>query len=84
MNADHQTPLVRTTTTDTSAVRAKVEEDIAFLTSRISIMENHPRPNRIVLDTYQTMLSSRVAVLKWLLHGSLESEATNLNSKRSA
>jgi hypothetical protein len=61
--------------TDTSAVRAKVEQDIAFLTGRITTMEKHPRPNKIVLDTYKGMLKSRVAVLKWLLHGNEEDEA---------
>lgn len=60
--------------TDTAEVRIKVEEDIAFLKARIALLENHPRPNRIVLGTYQTMLSSRLAVLRWLQHGSPDSE----------
>lgn len=70
--------------TDTMAVRTKVEEDIAFLRARISLMENHPRPNRIVMETYQGMLNSRIAVLKWLLHGSDDSEISTVISKRSA
>lgn len=62
--------------TDTAAVRAKVEQDIAFLTGQISNMEKHARPNKIVLDTYKGMLKSRVSVLKWLIHGSDEDETS--------
>lgn len=67
--ANQQPLLVGGQLTDTSAVRTKVEQDIAFLTGRINSMEQHPRPNKIVLDTYRGMLKSRVAVLKWLMHG---------------
>lgn len=72
--------------TDTSAVRIKVEQDIAFLTGRISSMEQHPRPNKIVLETYKGMLKSRVAVLKWLMHGQDddEVEVSFVNQQRSA
>jgi hypothetical protein len=70
--------------TDTTAVRTKVEEDIAFLHARIKLMESHPRPNRVVLETYQGMLNSRIAVLKWLLHGSDDSDISSLATKRSA
>lgn len=69
---------------DTTAVRTKVEEDIAFLKARIGMMEKHPRPNLIVLETYQGMLNSRIAVLKWLLHGSDDNDAPDLITKRSA
>ena len=55
---------------ETTAVRIKVEQDIAFLTSQIIKLEQQARPNTMVLDTYKKMLSSRRAVLKWLLHGS--------------
>ncbi len=65
---------------DTLSGRLKVEEDIAFLESRISAMEKHPRPNRIVLDTYRTMLNSRQSVLKWLLHGSDQETTRQHNS----
>jgi hypothetical protein len=68
---------------DTEALRTKVEEDIAFLSARIRVMENHPRPNRIVLETYQGMLNSRMAVLKWLAHGS-QTESSVLANKLSA
>lgn len=70
--------------TDTTAVRTKVEEDIAFLRARINLMENHPRPNRVVLETYQGMLNSRIAVLKWLLHGSDDNDMSRIITKRSA
>lgn len=68
---------------DTSSVRIKVEEDIAFLRARIGTMENHPRPNRLVLDTYKAMLNSRLSVLKWLQHGSRD-EDFSLTDKHSA
>ncbi len=54
---------------NTEAIRLKVEQDIAFLSDRIADLRNHPRPNRVVIDTYQTMLDSRLSVLKWLQHG---------------
>lgn len=59
----------RSQSINTEAIRLKVEQDIAFLSDRIADLENHPRPNRVVIDTYQTMLDSRLAVLKWLQHG---------------
>lgn len=62
--------------TDTSAVRTKVEQDIAFLTDRITSMEKHSHPNKIVLETYRGMLKSRVAVLRWLMHGSDEDDTS--------
>lgn len=73
--ANEKTILVAGQITDTSAVRFKVEQDIAFLTGRINNMEQHPRPNKIVLETYKGMLKSRVAVLKWLIHGQDDDEA---------
>ena len=71
-----QQVLVGQRLTDTSAVRTKVEQDIAFLTSRIHSMEQHPRPNSIVLDTYKGMLKSRTSVLKWLIHGSVDDDSS--------
>lgn len=83
--ANEQPILVAGQLTDTSAVRTKVEQDIAFLTGRITNMEQHPRPNKIVLETYQGMLKSRIAVLKWLMHGQDEDDAgASLISQRSA
>ena len=73
--ANEQPILVAGQLTDTSAVRTKVEQDIAFLTGRITNLEQHPRPNKIVLETYQGMLKSRIAVLKWLMHGQDEDDA---------
>lgn len=83
--ANEQPILVAGQLTDTSAVRTKVEQDIAFLTGRITNMERHPRPNKIVLETYQGMLKSRIAVLKWLMHGQDEDDAgASFISQRSA
>ena len=83
--ANEKPILVAGQLTDTSAVRTKVEQDIAFLTGRINSMEQHPRPNKIVLETYQGMLKSRIAVLKWLMHGQDEDDAgASFISQRSA
>ncbi|HTF85489.1 MAG TPA: hypothetical protein VL987_12980 [Cellvibrio sp.] len=83
--ANEQPILVAGQLTDTSAVRTKVEQDIAFLTGRITNLEQHPRPNKIVLETYQGMLKSRIAVLKWLMHGQDEDDAgASFISQRSA
>lgn len=83
--ANEQPILVAGQLTDTSAVRTKVEQDIAFLTGRITNMEQHPRPNKIVLETYQGMLKSRIAVLKWLMHGQDEDDTgASFISQRSA
>lgn len=49
--------------------RIKVEQDIAFLTDRIDAMKEHPRPNTMLIEHYQSMLKSRESVLKWLLDG---------------
>jgi hypothetical protein len=49
--------------------RIKVEQDIAFLTERISAMQAQPRPNTMLIEHYQSMLKSRESVLKWLLDG---------------
>lgn len=71
-------------TKDPLLVRIKVEEDIAFLQGRIASLKNHARPNRIVLETYQDMLNSRFAVLKWLLHGARDSESADSGSHHNA
>lgn len=55
--------------TGAEAVRAKVKQDIAFFSDRITAMEQQIRPNQPVIDTYRTMLESRRSVLKWLEHG---------------
>lgn len=85
MTAEHNNNiLIARRALDTLAVRTKVEEDIAFLTTRITTLENHSRPNPLALDTYQNMLNSRIAVLKWLQHGSLEHGTTDRANQRSA
>ena len=63
--------------------RIKVEQDISFLTDRITAMQSHPRPNTMLIEHYQSMLKSRESVLKWLLDG-CDDETSSLPSKRSA
>jgi hypothetical protein len=52
-----------------SNVRAKIEQDIAFLTDRITAMLEQPKPNSMLIEHYQSMLTSRESVLRWLLDG---------------
>lgn len=59
---------------DAENVRRKVEQDIAFLTDRITSLEAHHRPNQPVIDTYRSMLASRRSVLNWLNHGRVDGE----------
>lgn len=49
-----------------SAIAAKVIEDIQFLQDRIERIKKLQTPNSTVLKTYQSMLESREAVLAWL------------------
>jgi hypothetical protein len=53
----------------TAHLQHKVEEDVAFLTNRIEIIKKNARPNQNVLETYESMLKSRKAVLAWLYDG---------------
>ncbi len=48
-------------------VANKIQNDILFLESRITLLRQQSNPNPIVLDTYEKMLESRQAVLGWLL-----------------
>ena len=50
-------------------VALKVESDIAFLTQRLSLLEQQKVPNAVILQTYRDMLESRYAVLNWLRKG---------------
>lgn len=61
--------------------RIKVEQDIAFLKNRISAMQEHPRPNTMLIEHYQSMLKSRESVLKWLLDG-CDDETSSLPDQR--
>lgn len=61
--------------TEASNVQVKVEQDIAFLQHRITLMKKQATPNQVVLETYENMLKSRKAVLSWLLEG-----ATNITT----
>ena len=49
-----------------SAIAAKVLEDIQFLRDRIERIKKLQTPNSTVLKTYQAMLESRESVLDWL------------------
>lgn len=54
---------------DAAEVRLKVEQDIAFLSDRIALMKQQPKPNTHLIEHYETMLKSRRSVLNWLLDG---------------
>ncbi|WP_018015891.1 hypothetical protein [Teredinibacter turnerae] len=49
-----------------TAITTKIHEDIAFLESKIERMKKMRSPSRTVLATYESMLASRMSVLKWL------------------
>jgi hypothetical protein len=53
-------------------VARKVESDIAFLTERLQLLEQQPKPNAVILQTYKDMLESREAVLHWLRQDKVE------------
>lgn len=59
---------------DAPSVRARVEQDIAFLKNRLEAMKRQSPGNQPVIDAYQTMLNSRIAVLNWLNHGGSETD----------
>lgn len=59
---------------EASSVQTKVEQDIAFLQHRISLMKKQKVPNSIVIETYENMLKSRQSVLSWLRDGESEQE----------
>lgn len=47
-------------------VQTKVEQDIAFLLHRITLLKNQSPINPVVLGICENMLESRKAVLSWL------------------
>ncbi len=57
---------------EASSVQTKVEQDIAFLQHRISLMKKQKIPNNVVIETYENMLKSRQSVLAWLRDGNSE------------
>jgi ribosomal protein S15P/S13E len=69
--------------TEARNVRIKVEQDIAFLSDRIESMKKHSNPNTQLIAHYESMLSSREAVLRWLMDG-CDDETTALPNQRSA
>jgi hypothetical protein len=60
---------------DTQIDLDKIERDIAFLTDRIAAMKLQPRPNQPLIAHYEGMLTSRTAVLKWLLDAQMARSA---------
>ena len=60
--------------------RIRVEQDIAFLTDRIRVMQAHPRPNHLLIEHYQSILKSRESVLRWLLDG-CDDETSHINER---
>lgn len=60
---------------NSSTIVEKVREDILFLQDRIERIKALAAPNPTVLQTYQSMLESRKAVLQWLKdNGDLDEE----------
>lgn len=53
-------------------VAEKVQGDIVFLESRIAQLQQQPKPNPVILQTYLQMLDSRQAVLDWLTQADAE------------
>lgn len=75
MNAMYQRKIiVDGQLTEASSVQTKVEQDIAFLQHRISLMKKQQIPNSVVIETYEAMLKSRRSVLAWLQDGKSSSE----------
>lgn len=52
--------------TNSAAMVTKVIEDIRFLRDRIERIKKLHTPNSTVLKTYESMLTSREAVLHWM------------------
>jgi len=73
--------VVNGTLSQHDTARLKVEQDIAFLSGRITAMKAHPRPNNLLIEHYQSMLKSRESVLKWLLDG-CDDEASGPTDQR--
>jgi SMC interacting uncharacterized protein involved in chromosome segregation len=59
---------------EASGMQTKVEQDIAFLQNRISLMKQQKTPNSIAIETYENMLKSRQSVLGWLRDGNSEND----------
>lgn len=65
---------------NSTEVAEKVQADISFLLSRLTLLKEQPNPNPIVLQTYQEMLESRQAVLHWLMQDTpADQKATGAN-----
>ena len=62
-------------------VARKVENDIAFLSERMQLLEQQAKPNAVILQTYKDMLESRQAVLGWLRRSSKEEDKLTATQK---
>jgi hypothetical protein len=82
---------LRTVTTEPHAhagfhLAVKIKQDINFLRDRIERVKRLHTPNSSVLRTYESMLSTRLAVLDWMrengqLDGLEDNSISNLNGK---
>jgi len=61
-------------------VALNVENDIAFLSERLTVLENQKKPNAKILRTYRDMLDSRYAVLHWLRQNEAQKKSNQDNS----
>lgn len=62
-------------------VARKVENDIAFLSERMQLLEQQSKPNAVILQTYKDMLESRQAVLGWLRRSSKDEDQPTATQK---
>lgn len=62
----------------------KMQQDIAFLSSRIEAMKKQHNPNQTLLMTYESMLESRNNVLQWVSNYSPDKSVAPVNNCRAA
>ena len=79
MTALRQKIIVNGQITEPVGVQTKVEQDVSFLQDRLQLMKNHPNPNRIVIEAYESILKSRMAVLSWLRDGNQDEQQLHNN-----
>jgi len=49
-----------------STVANKIDQDIHFLKEKLEQIQDSPDPNKVIRQTYETMLESRENVRQWL------------------
>ena len=79
MTASRQKIIVNGQITEPIGVQTKVEQDVSFLQARLEVMKKHPNPNRIVIEAYESILKSRMAVLSWLRDGNRDEQQLHNN-----